>query len=88
MRERKVGEAAASGSKKCYYNRKNGATNLEAVLVGLQNGVDLRGCEDVTAEDWGCVVAFKVAILPQPKGPSGGGLVRTPSRLALVLFVR
>lgn len=22
-------------------------TNLEAVLVGFQNGVDLRGCEDV-----------------------------------------
>ena len=25
-------------------------TNLEAVLVGFQNGVDLRGCEDVAAQ--------------------------------------
>lgn len=29
---------------------KNEPKNLEAVLVGLQNRVDLRRCEDVAAE--------------------------------------
>lgn len=49
----------------------NDPTNLEAVLVGLQNGVDLRRGEDVAAEHCGCPVASGVLVaLPHTGRPS------------------
>lgn len=61
----------------CFFSAcMNGSTNLEAVLVGFKNGVDLWRSEDVAAEDWGCLeTSWVLVTLPHVRPPSWGRLV-------------
>lgn len=69
------------------FSPTNEATNLEAVLVGLQNRVDLWGCENVAAEQWGRMVTSRVKMaLPITQGRSRVGLVTDGLEQGLVLL--
>lgn len=71
-----------------YFPCTNERTDLEAVLVGLQDGVDLRGCEDVALEGRGGVVTsrLEVAWPAAGGGPPRGGTVTDGVEQALVLL--